>query len=491
MADTVYGTQFMESSFNKNVAALADEYGRNVWSTAFQESAAPLTKQYEQSLRDYEVGSSELKTDYSEAINAAYDQYVYNKRAVDFSNLGTGDQLAFSEAYKKAYEKNKKQYYSDYLSAQGKLNEQFGKTTESYENALYDIMSNIAGQQSDIAKNSASVLSEFYNYAYELAQDKKDDEYLFGPTSPLYNMFVSNDGVEEFISPSEFYERFSQVDDQGNRKLTNDFEQLVKFMNNLETIVGKDDLGNEHKTYGGGFSEYLLGKDKKLFDWYSQNRDLLYKDILGLDNYDYYNPKDYKYADTLAADELKTDYLFKSGKAVNDTLAGTLDALKKGDGKQQVVYRGKVYVYDGSNWTETGEKYGYERIKLDRGDSVEIAGKYISPVSNEKITVDVDVKNQPYNIENRTVTVDGTKYKIHTSLPNETKDILSRFGTSSNERRVVSIDGRTYALIDRMVGYEGGPQAGTRGSINYKSYESIIKDENKKWKTLWVELVKE
>ena len=43
MADTVYGTQFMESSFNKNVAALADEYGRNVWSTAFQESAAPLT----------------------------------------------------------------------------------------------------------------------------------------------------------------------------------------------------------------------------------------------------------------------------------------------------------------------------------------------------------------------------------------------------------------------------------------------------------------
>lgn len=449
MADLIYGTNLLTSSLAKNVSELADEYGQNIWTNAYEDAVKPYEQQYAQSVNAYDLASKELKQDYSDAINKAYEQYVYNKRATEFSNLGTGDQSMFSEVYRKAYDKNKQQYYKDYLSAQGTLDAQLGKATESYETALYNIMQNIAGEQSSIATNSADTLNMIYNYVYdELFTQYKDDEYVFGPTSPLYGLI---NGKGEFVNPSDFLDMFSQIGEDGQRILTNDFEQLIKFINNIESVKELDETtGKEYRKYGEGFGGYMLSKNKDLFEWYSQNRDLLYKDLLGIDNYDYYNPKDYKYADTLSSSDIGSSYDFKTGdKIENETLIDTLNALKQGDGKQQVVYRGDVYSYDDGTWKKVKDENAYERIQLDKNGEVEINGKQVTLASNAELTLGLRSDNEkqdpslPFGTSNHVV-YENKEYTVQSNLPNDTKKILNSLG---DKQRVVRIDGRLYAYV--------------------------------------------
>lgn len=450
MSDLVYGANILPSSFAKSTAELADEYGINIWQKQYEESAQPYEQAYSQSKNQYDFQSKELKQDYSDVINKAYETYVTNKRAAEFSTLGTGDQRMFSESYLKAYEQNKKDYYKSYLESQSKLDEQMAKVETNYSEALYNIMSNIAQEQGTIATNSAEVLNKMYDYVKDELRVLADDEYLFGPTSPLYGLLKDNN---ELVEPSEFFQRFATEKD-GQLVLNDDFEQLIKFLNSLELVKETDESGFEHSKYKG-FNDYLLGKDKDLYSWYFENKDLLYKDLLGIENAYTYNPTEYKYADTLKSTELGTDYKFKTGDEVtNSTLLDVLNSLKSGDGDQQVVYRGTVYSYSDGKWRNVKEETAYERIKFEKTGKTEINGQQISLVSNDKLTLGRKAENEkqdtslPYGTSNQVI-YNGKTYIAQSQIPNKTLNILKALGDTN---KIVNVDGRLYAYVSYLAG---------------------------------------
>lgn len=471
MADLVYGAQIMPSSFAKNTAKLADEYGQNVWQKQYRESALPYEQAYAQNKNIYDYQSAELKKDYSDVINEAYKSFVANKRATEFSNLGTGDQRMFSEAYEKAYEQSKKDYYKSYLESQGKLDEQFAKVETNYSEALYNIMSNIAQEQGTIATNSANVLSKMYDYVKDELQVLADDEYLFGPTSPLYGLLKDNN---ELVEPDEFFQRFATEKD-GKLVLNDDFEQLIKFLNSLELEKYQDESGFEHNKYTG-FNAYLLGKDKDLYNWYFENKDLLYKDLLGIENAYTYNPTEYTYKDTLKSSKLGTDYKFKTGdEVINQSLIDVLNTLKSGDSDQQVMYRGIIYSYKDGKWRNVKEDKATERTEFDRTGETKINGQYVSLVSKDKLTLGRKADNEkqdtslPYGTSNQ-VTYNGKTYTAQARIPDKTLDVLNALGDT---HRVVNVDGRLYAYVSY---------------IRYNSHIQYKYDKNAQYYNRWVEL---
>lgn len=433
MNNLVYGANILDSSLAGNTAALADEYGQNIWEKQFQSAAKPYEDAYSKSVNAYEYASDTLKKDYSDAINKAYESYITNKRATEFSQLGTGDQRLFSDAYYKAYDENKRKYYDEYLSGQSQLDTQMAKATETYGNAMYDIMSNIAKEQGTIATNAASVLNNMYNYVGTL---DADDEYLFGPTSPLYGL-LGADG--KLVDQDTFLNRFSIVNEQGQRVLSDDYAQLIKFLNSLETIYEPDETGNEKPKYAG-FNAYLLEQDKDLYNWYAENRDMMYKDLLGIENYDYYNPSEYDYGKTITniyADNYDFD---TDDEVTNTSLINVLNDLRKND-EDYIAYRGEVYAYNAKDdrwYSIEKDERAYERIEFDKTGKTTIDGRQVNLVSNQDIKV-----------TSSTVTYGGKTYKVNTKLPDDTKDILNALGDKS---LVVDIDGRTYAYVTYRTG---------------------------------------
>lgn len=277
-----------------------DEYtqnGKNVWDTAYQNAMLPYEQQLSSATSQFEYGSERLEKDYGEAINKAYESYITNKRAAEFSSYGTGDIRNMTDAMGKAYDENKRSIFETYLANQESLDTKYGNVVSSYYKQALSTQNLLEQEKNSLAENYTKIVYSVHGYLNKLLENNPE---LF-KTNPLLNQFVYFDeetGDLMLVDEKGFIEALSETNlDTGETTLKS--KGGLQDVFNLVTSIGGL---NDKNTLS--YESYMRENESDLYSWLSSNNNQnLYQmyDILG------FNPQG----------------LFGQGIATQDTLANT------------------------------------------------------------------------------------------------------------------------------------------------------------------------
>lgn len=382
------GTNISASSMKNLVMNWSNEQGENIWKKTYKENLVPLVNQAQSSNLMYDASLRNIKTDYTNVINQAYDAYVANRRAIDFSDFGTGDKYNVNQSYAKAYDEARKQYQNDYKAAVSKLESERQATLANYADSVTQFATAIDEEQNNIAQNYANFFNSFYDYLNSVYEQYQYTD-IFGEGSPFAEYVIRDDEGNpiSLMSSSDILNTMSVENKDGTVTLN---ESALDY---LRRVAGmRDYFSAIDKTYTTlpSFQEYLYNEKPELETFRQQYGEQFYRD-LGIEkgSLDVYDVGDtfsnYKPVDTYSnidatvnwkGSDVKlnindTDFNFKRGdiitnnvliKALNTQSSGKGDKTPKNDTVQ--IYNGKIYIYD-----DTGNDKGWGQLT---GNSTDI-----------------------------------------------------------------------------------------------------------------------
>ena len=155
------GTNITASSFKDLVSNWVNETGENVWQKKYYENINPLTVEVNKANAAFDAQLRDIKTDYTDIVNQAYAANAANKRAVEFSNYGTGDKSVINQAYTKAFEEARKQYRIDYESTVNKIEEERQNLNINYADTVKQFVNAVNTEQESIAQNYADFFNSY------------------------------------------------------------------------------------------------------------------------------------------------------------------------------------------------------------------------------------------------------------------------------------------------------------------------------------------